>query len=210
MMKSRFAALILVSLSLSACGGANLGIESTNQPVVSRSDYAFDVATGSSGLAGAEAARLAGWFDGLKLGYGDKVAVDFGGNYDSGEAKASIASVAARYGLLLQDVPPLTSGDIAPGAARVIVSRLKASVPDCPKPGYGFKNSFQNATSPNYGCSTNTNLAAMVADPEHLVRGESSNGSLNTVAATKGVVTHRNKAPSGAGGLAAESVGKSQ
>ena len=122
--------LIALGLTVSACGGtANRGLSSVHQPVVSRADYSFDLGAANGGIGGVETARLAGWFDALQLGYGDRVSVDLPGGFDSSGAREQVAAVAARYGLLLQDTPPVTSGNVPTGAVRVIVSRLKASVP---------------------------------------------------------------------------------
>ncbi len=203
--------LIALGISLSACGGTGgRGLESVHQPVVARADYAFDVSTAASGLAAGDAARLSGWFDALQLGYGDKVSVDLGSNYNDGEARGAIASIAARYGLLLEDIPPALSGDVAPGGARVIVSRLKASVPSCPNWKGTSDPNFGNKTSPNYGCATNTNLAAMIANPEDLVRGVAGNGSGDAASAAKGVNLYRTQKPTGEGGLKAATPGGSE
>jgi pilus assembly protein CpaD len=200
-------ALIALGLSVTGCASENHGLESVHQPVVSRADFALDVNTSGSGLEGNDAARLAGWFDALKLGYGDRVAVDLGGNYNDGAAKAAIASIAARYGLLLQDTPPVTSGDVSPGSARVVVTRLKASVPSCPNWKTNPLSSLSNATSSNYGCATNSNLAAMIANPEDLVLGQAGTGINDPVAAAKSVKVYRDGAPTGGGGLKSESAG---
>jgi pilus assembly protein CpaD len=203
--------LIALGISVSACGGTgSRGLESVHQPVVARADYSFDVTTASAGLAAGDAARLAGWFDALQLGYGDKVSVDLGGNYNDSEARGAIASIAARYGLLLEDIPPSLSGDVAPGGARVIVSRLKATVPSCPTwKGSGEPN-FGNKTSSNYGCATNSNLAAMIANPEDLVRGAAGSGTTDAASAAKGVNLYRSRKPSGDGELKTESTGGSK
>ncbi len=210
MKKRNFASLFALAMTLSACGGVgSRGLESVHQPVVSRNDYAFDVNTSAGGLASPDAARLSGWFDALQLGYGDKVSVDLGGNYNDGAARAAIATIAARYGLLLQDVPPQLMGDVTPGGARVIVSRLKASVPSCPNwKGMGDPN-FGNKTSSNYGCATNSNLAAMIANPEDLVRGASADGTTDAYTSSKGVILYRTQKPTGEGGLKTESAGGS-
>ncbi len=199
--------LISLGISLAACGTSNRGLESVHQPVVSRADYAFDVNTASDGLASGDAARLSGWFDALKLGYGDKVSVDMGGNYADGAAKASIASVAARYGLLLDDTPPLVGGDVPPGSARVIVSRLKASVPSCPDWSGNKGPNFSNDAPSNYGCAANTNLASMIADPEDLIRGKTGVGTTDAASSGKAVKLYRSNALTGAGSLKSESTG---
>ena len=211
-MKTRnLATLIALGITVSACGGTGgRGLESVNQPVVSRADYAFDVNTGASGLAGGDAARLSGWFDALQLGYGDKVSVDLGGNYNDGEARRAIASIAAQYGLLLEDVAPALSGDVAPGGARVIVSRMKASVPSCPNWKGSGEPTFGNKTSSNYGCATNSNLAAMIADPEDLIRGRTGNSTTDAASSAKAVMMYRTQKPTGEGGLKSETTGGSK
>ncbi|MGN6620411.1 MAG: pilus assembly protein CpaD, partial [Sphingomonas sp.] len=51
-MRSSILAMLAPTLLLAGCGGTvNRGLESVHQPVVSRSDYAFDVNTGGDGLA---------------------------------------------------------------------------------------------------------------------------------------------------------------
>ena len=52
------------------------GLSSVNVPVVSRADYAIDLAAPDGSLASSEAARLDGWFRSMVLGYGDMVYVD--------------------------------------------------------------------------------------------------------------------------------------
>jgi pilus assembly protein CpaD len=202
MKKLNIASLFALAMTLSACGGVGgRGLESVHQPVVSRNDYALDVSTSAGGLASTDAAKLSGWFDALQLGYGDKVSIDLGGNYNDGAARAAVATIAARYGLLLQDVPPALMGDVGPGGARVIVSRLKAAVPTCPNwKGSGEPN-FSNKSSSNYGCATNSNIAAMIADPEDLVRGRGATGTTDVNSSSKGVVLYRSQAPTGTGGL---------
>ncbi len=200
-------ALVCLGLSLGACGTSSRGLESVHQPVVSRSDYAFDVNTAADGLANGDAARLVGWFDALNLGYGDKVAVDMGSNYADGAAKATIASLAARYGLLLQDNAPMLAGDIAPGTARVVVSRLKASVPSCPDWSRNKGPDFSNQVSSNYGCATNTNLASMIADPEDLIRGKTGDVTADAASSAKAVKMYRTTAPTGSNGLKSETTG---
>ncbi|RYY33824.1 MAG: pilus assembly protein CpaD, partial [Sphingomonadales bacterium] len=115
---------------LSACGaGSSTGLESVNQPVVARTDYVFDATTDGSQFAAGEEARVAGWLASLRLGYGDRVYVDDPAN--TGAAR-QVASEAARYGVLLSGPAPVTTGAVQPGMVRVIVSRMKASVPGCP------------------------------------------------------------------------------
>lgn len=201
--------LVALSLAVSACGGtANRGLSSVHQPVVSRADYTFDLGAGNGGIGGVETGRLANWFDALQLGYGDRVSVDLPGGYDSSGAREQVAAVAARYGLLLQDTPPVTSGDVPAGAVRVIVSRLKATVPGCPDRSRSMEINFNNHTDSNYGCATNSNLAAMIANPEDLIQGQTGDGTGGAVASSKAIRAYREAEPTSKKGLTRESAGE--
>ena len=61
--------------------------------------------------------------------------------------------------------------------------------------------------SNDYGCAVNGNLAAMVADPEDLVRGRTGDPAVDAQTAAKAVGSYRRQAPTGVGGLKAESAG---
>ena len=66
------AALLVLGAAVSACAGtatreANTTLYSVNQPVVQRTDYVLDLATGPEGVAATEIARLHGWFQGLQV-----------------------------------------------------------------------------------------------------------------------------------------------
>jgi pilus assembly protein CpaD len=208
-MKARtFLPLIALGLAVTACGGTqNRGLESVHQPVVSRADYAFDLGAGNGGIEGQEMSRLAGWFDALQLGYGDRVSVDLPGGYDSSGAREQVAAVAARYGLLLQDNAPITAGDVPIGSVRVVVSRLKATVPGCPDHSRSMDINFNEHSSSNFGCAINSNLAAMVANPEDLVRGQPGSGTSGGATSSKAIKTYREAAPTGTQGLKRESAG---
>lgn len=198
--------LIASGLSLTACGGTpNRGLESVHQPIVSRTDYTFDMASPSGGeLSRGEASRLAGWFDSLKLRYGDRVSVDSPGGY--GNARAAVGDVVARYGLLIEDQAPVTQGEIAPGSVRVVVSRMSASVPGCPDWSRASNPQFNGHMMSNYGCATNSNLASMVADPRDLIEGRAGPESVDASLSTKAIKTYRSAKPTGADGLKSQST----
>lgn len=168
----QIAAILLPAALLGGCGGTlNRGVESVHQPVVNRTDYVFDVQSTGAGLAPGEDARLAGWLASLRTGYGDRIHVDEGGTPDPA-ARAAVEAQASRYGLMVADTAPVTAGPITPGTVRVILSRMRASVPGCPDFSRQIEPNYGAHTGSNYGCATNANLAAMVARPEDLVRGQ--------------------------------------
>jgi pilus assembly protein CpaD len=196
------AALALsLGLALAGCGGmpGNRTIESVHQPVVQRIDYTLDVTTGPGGLTFAEQGRLAGWFDAMNLRYGDRVSID--DPLQSGATRAAVEGLVARHGLLLGADAPVTAGYVNAGTVRVIVSRMKATVPHCPDWSAQSDANLGNATSTNYGCATNSNLAAMVANPEHLIKGDAGTGDTVVMSSNKAIESYRSTAPTGSGGI---------
>lgn len=195
--------LLATALTLGACGPVNRGLESVNQPVVQRTDYVFDV-SGGDGLSQADERRLIDWFDALHLGYGDRVSID-DRNSDRGTHDA-IASVVARYGILLSDTAPVTQGSDQFAGVRVVVSRSSASVPNCPDWHRAAQPEFAASTMSNYGCAVNSNLAAMIADPADLIQGRSATGN-DPVTITRAIKTYRELEPTGKGDLKSEKAG---
>jgi len=205
--------LMAPALLLGGCGTYNGGVDSVYQPVVQRSDYVFDLNATGYGLASGEPQRLAGWLQSMGLRYGDKIAVDDGGDGGAGTtAREQVAAEAGRYGVLLSDRAPVTVGQIAPGTVRVVVTRMSASVPNCPDFSRQYQPDFSASTSSNFGCANNSNLASMVADPGDLVRGAPGSPTSDPLTSGKAVRALRGAAPSGAGGttLKAESAGGSK
>lgn len=204
--------LALMTMSILAAGCAqaparnagltaahNPSVYSVHQPVVQRTDYVLDLAA-SGGLAPQETGRLQGWFEGLELGYGDRISVDQAAGYEDPRTRQDIAAIAASYGLLLSEGSPVTSGAVQPGAARVIVSRMTASVPSCPDWSDAGSLAATSASHSNYGCAINSNLAAMIADPADLVLGQAGTTVNNADAAARAIKTYRDRPQSGAGG----------
>ena len=205
-MSARFTPLLLLpALLLSACGTENGGVESAHQPVVQRYDYVLDLQTASYGLAPGESQRLAGWMESMRLRYGDRVSIDDGADGSTG--RNEVAAEANRYGLLIDGQAPVTMGQIAPGTVRVVVTRMTARVPNCPDHSREYQPDYAASTSSNYGCATNSNLAAMVADPGDLVRGVPGAPTSDPATSTKAIRALRDATPTGGGGTVVKSEG---
>jgi pilus assembly protein CpaD len=128
------------------------------------------------------------------------VTIDEAPGYESDGARRDVAAVAARYGLLLVNgSAPVTAGAVQPGSLRIVASRATASVPGCPNWAPAELAASGN-TSSNYGCATNANLAAMVANPTDLVHGQDGSSS-GAVTATRAIRSYRQSTPTGQGGL---------
>ncbi len=191
---------VALTASTPALAQRNRSIESVNQPVVQRVDYVIDLNTNGDRVSESELYRLDDWFQGLQLGYGDRVSVDTA-SYGSDRLRQDVASVAAEYGILLSPGAPITAGGIPSGAARVVVSRSEAFVPGCPNWSDSGQVGDLISTSPNYGCASNSNLAAMIADPNDLVLGQSDSGNRRAPTAAKAIKHYRDATPTGAKGL---------
>jgi pilus assembly protein CpaD len=211
MRKILFAALSAPALMLGGCGTLNRGVDTVYQPVVSRTDYVFDVQTTPGGLAPGEADRVAGWLSAMRLHYGDHVSVD-DPNRGGGGVTGQVAAIAASYGILVDDRAPITSAPLAAGMARVVVSRTKATVPGCPDFSRSGQDEFEGSTTSNYGCATQANLASMIADPLDLVRGQPGTETFDAKTSGKAIDTYRKAEPTGKaglpGGVTSVSVGK--
>ncbi len=193
--------LIALASSLAACNTPDLpdkGVAAVNVPVVTTADYVFDAAAPDGALAPGETDRLNGWFQGLGLGYGDSIYVD--GAY-ADAARGQVAAVAGQYGMVVSAGAPVTTGAVQPGAVRVIVSRRRANVPYCPNWSIPSQPNFDNRNMSNFGCGVNSNIAAMVADPEDLIHGRDGTATVDVDAAAKAVILYRSTPPSGSKGL---------
>lgn len=195
--------VLACATSLAGCTGAaysNRSLESVHQPVVRNNLYQFDVATANGELPPSEQGRLQGWLDAMGVRYGDRIAVEDPSAYGSTSAQATVRAMVERRGLLLSRDVPVTTGAVPEGHLRVVVTRASASVPGCPN--WDSKSSLNpvNATSSNYGCATNSNIAAMVADPNDLIKGTRDTGH-DPLAATRAIQTYRTKPQTGAGEL---------
>jgi pilus assembly protein CpaD len=202
----KFAAVSAVALAAAGCStqprgpltpATNFGVYSLHQPVVEHTNYVFDVSGGASGVSGAELDRLAAWFQSINVRYGDHVTIDQPRGYESSKARQDVARVAGVFGLIMSaDGAPVTEGDVPPGVVRVVASRANAHVEDCPHYGDpGIESPVR--TAPNYGCATNTNLAAMIADPDDLVRGRDAVDRGSAATAGRAIRVYRDRVPTG-------------
>lgn len=197
--------LLALAGSLTACMGvgggmkANRSLESVRQPVVEISNYSLDVEAYGGDLQPSERQRLADWLEAMNASYGDRIAIDTRTGPVDRAAREAVSAAASRHGLLLADHAPMTAGQPAPGMIRIVMSRSMAHVPGCPNWSQQSTTNIDSRTSPNYGCATNGNVAAMVADPIDLVRGKSA-GVSDPVTASQAIQKYRRNAPGATGG----------
>ena len=154
-----------------------------------------------------EARRLNDWFVSIRLGYGDQIAIAGDAAYASPAVRDGISDVAALHGLLVGEDSSAFAGNAPAGSVRLIVRRSMANVPGCPDWRDKGETNIHLSTTSNFGCGVNSNFAAMVANPEDLVRGEGTQSNLRTVTSNRAISTYRDKPPTGAGDLKHLSAG---
>ena len=192
--------VLALATSLAGCTGtanSNRSLDSVHQPVVRNSIYQFDVAAANGELPPSEQGRLQGWLDSMGARYGDRIAIEDPSVYGASEAQATVRSMIERRGLLVSPDVPVTTGAVPSGYLRVVITRASAHVPGCPDWASKSSINFNNATSSNYGCATNSNLAAMVADPNDLIKG-ARDERRDPSTATRAIKTYREKPLTGA------------
>lgn len=171
-----FASAALLA-ALAACAPVNRSVNTVKVPTVESTQLAHDVRfAGYDSLADAEARGLAEWLELIDIAYGDRISVDDPIAAGAAARRAAIAGVVARFGLMVEEAAPVTAA-LPAGTARVVVTRTKVSVPDCPDWRRKSNPEFEAAAMSNYGCATVSNIAAMVADPNDLIGGQGYTGA---------------------------------
>ena len=198
---ARLAVALTLGLALPGCGGmpTNNSLYSIKQPVVERTNFTLDVNTAANGLPISEQQRLNGWFETMDLQYGDRIAIE--NPTQNPAVTAAVRDLAARYGLMIADTAPVTTGYVAPGQARVVITRSSATVRGCPDWSASLDMNYNNAVSSNFGCAVNSNTAAMVADPQDLLEGKKGSSETLVTTSNKAISSYRDAEPTGRGGL---------
>ena len=202
---SRSMIAVALALTSGACvsdKASNRSVESVHQPVVTTTSFVYDVRAGTNGdLTRDEARRLEGWLSSIGVAYGDDISVATESSYVAPGVHDGIAAVVARHGLLLNEDSSAQAGQAPEGSVRLILRRSLASVPGCPDWSNKQETDGRAAASSNYGCAFNSNIAAMVANPQDLVGGKTTDSDLRTATSDRAIKTYRDKQPTGAGDL---------
>lgn len=196
----------MMGIALSGClgggGQTNRSMESVHQPVVSQQNYTLDVPSSNGELAPTDLRRVSEWLDAMNVRFGDRVAVDDSASYGANAVRDAVDELLRRKGLMLADHTPITPGAIPPGHVRVVISRASARVDGCPNWRTRSATDFNSTITSNYGCATNANMAAMVADPLDLVRGRGDRSN-DPLTASRAIESYRSRASRSGGSLPA-------
>jgi pilus assembly protein CpaD len=127
----------------------------------------LQVGSGSQGLSEADRQRVrAVAREYLAVGHGNLMIASAGGRTTTDAVAAAEKEGVPRSRI---EVASYTGG-----GAVVSYTMYTATGPECSKFGQNLAVSYENMQTPNFGCATQRNLAAMVEDPRDLIapRGE--------------------------------------
>lgn len=182
--------------ALAACGPVNRSVNTVKVPTVQSTQLAHDVRfAGYDGLAADDARGLTEWLQSIDIAYGDRISVDDPVAVGAAARRAAIAGIVARFGLMVEDAAPVTAA-LPAGMARVVVTRTKVTVPDCPDWRRKSNPELAASAMSNYGCATVSNIAAMVADPNDLIDGQGYAGA-DGHTTSKAIAVFRERKPTG-------------
>ncbi len=171
------AAALLSLLLLGACAGPQRtppAAISEGLPVVSPMSAILTVsyAPGEAALNGGQAQLLAGFLDAQRLRQGDRVQIVTPATEDSAllERRIHLLAETMKNRGLLVDRAPVPDG-VRPDQLIVTTRAYTAGTPGCPAWNGNPWAYWRNEPSPQQGCATAANLAAMIARPEEINRG---------------------------------------
>ena len=104
--------------------------------------------------------------------------------------------------MMVEPGAPVTAGACSSGTVRVDRQPQRARGPELPElERVRRSRTTTTSTMSNFGCGVNSNLAAMVANPEDLVHGREGTASPMPRTGTKAVNLYRTTPPTGTKGL---------
>jgi pilus assembly protein CpaD len=136
-------------------------------------DHDVGFARGAKTMTAAESDGLSDFLRDNAVGEGDSVTVA-GPSTASALTAARRAAVVAELKTVHVHAVPATAPAPVPNAIRVHVDHVVVTAPQCPDWSKAEADNPDNSASSNFGCATEANLAAMVANPADLARGRPS------------------------------------
>lgn len=130
----------------------------------------------SAVVTDAEFAAIQAFLNRVDIRLTDQIALDPGAGTDLLLARARADAISKRLRERLPGARVRLLEQSTGGESRLVVGRYVAVAPECagwysPEQRIGMFANPDNRTDPNFGCSTASNFAAMIADPGDLVRG---------------------------------------
>lgn len=143
---------------------------------------------GTSDLSQESLANLESFITTNEVGYGDLVLFDQGSDV-SEERIDALATRFLKQGVTIGESDGIFGAVPADGSVMVYIERYTVTAPECQRWSEASSVNPNNAPGQPFGCVSQSNLAAMIANPRDLVTGERSGANPDT--ARKAVKTYR-------------------
>ncbi len=203
---------VIALVSVSACvpsaaqysGAAN---EKRNEVRMVRLTHVVDV-SGDGALSAGAAASLDMFLSENGVGYGDSLSLDAGDEAAGNQDRDAISSQLRRHGLLLGSQPTIAGVMPSEGTIVLVVDRYLLTTPNCSDWSMKSKPNYANAESSSFGCTTQSILGQMVANPRDLIQGQDEDGP-NGSAASNAVEIYVGTAGTGTGSGSGTGIGGS-
>jgi pilus assembly protein CpaD len=177
------AARFLLLLGMLSLAGCHTGFDSAemsdppppkhNQVELVTLDHDVNFARGAKSVAAGEVAGLSNFLRDNAVGDGDTVIVDSPKGASSLAAVQQAAVFTELKALHVRAAPTLATTQVA-NSVRIHVTHAVVTAPQCPDWSKPEADNSDNGPSSNFGCATEVNLAAMVANAADLAKGRSS------------------------------------
>lgn len=141
-------------------------------------------------ISDAEAGRINNFLNRIEYSYGDIVSLDTGSNTSADSQSQSVNAYLSRSGIWLASTAPVSGPAPAPGTAYLVVDKYVVTAPDCMNWTEDQSSNWANAPMPSFGCSSQTLLGLMVANPRDLIQGQAYTGPM-TDAAVDAIIVSR-------------------
>jgi pilus assembly protein CpaD len=162
---------VALALGLTACVTEYSATEAPKQLTIDDASARVDVrfAPGSGRILAGDAARLHALAAGGKIAPSDRVMVSAAGGPALAAARFnSIAAELLRYRIVATELPLAA---VPANRAIIQIGRYLVTTPPCPNWSKNPPLDYTNEHPSNFGCTTATNFAQMVASPADLVEG---------------------------------------
>jgi pilus assembly protein CpaD len=177
------AARLLLLVGMLSLAGCDTGFDSAeksdplppkhNQVELVTVDHDVNFARGTKSVAPGEIAGLSNFLRDNAVGDGDTVTVDNPKGASSLAAVRQAAVFTELKALHVRAASTPATAQVA-NAVRIHVTHAVVTAPQCPDWSKPEADNSDNSPSSNFGCATEANLAAIVANPADLAKGRSS------------------------------------
>jgi pilus assembly protein CpaD len=171
---------LLAATALASCAGTSPSagwteVEAPKENTVrwTRTEHAMRFAAGDANLSVGERDRLDAFLGVIRPDLNDRVTIGLDENAPNMQRAEMIRGELLKRNIAPRQIDIQPVRGLGADGAQVIVGRYVVIPPPCPNFSKPASSDYLNRPSSNFGCTTATNLGAMIANPGDLVAGRS-------------------------------------